>query len=280
MLLLIASSLGAAAPRECAVLDAKKAPCLLECPGNPILRFDLKELQGARPYLTATDDQSHAYYFDACTPLLRVTCGGAPPAGVAAVQTWGGNPPKFDGDSCAVLGSFGTRSCAVASAEPGDSSGAGPSLLCNYTGGQGQRSVGMLYECSPNLPTPTYSASQYGTSTAYEVKLRGQAACGYVYTLPLSWGSISLILFFVFVALYLGAGITYNVKVRGRQGLDMIPQLEYWKELPGLVKDGCVFSWQQAQKAYYGVRHGSAPPLDPSLSRRLAENVDGGPGAT
>ena len=47
-----------------------------------------------------------------------------------------------------------------------------------------------------------------------------------------------------------------------------------------VLDDSNFDSWVQAQKAYYGVRHGAAPPLDPSLSRRLAENEGGGPDRT
>ena len=45
------------------------------------------------------------------------------------------------------------------------------------------------------------------------------------------------------------------------------------------MKDGCTFTFEVSQKAYYGAR-GSAAPLDPSLSRRLRDNEDGGSNAT
>lgn len=278
--LLLASVLSpsAAAPRSCAILK-KANPCLLECPGSPILRFDLASFQKAAPYISTQDSDSHTYFVDACTPLTQVTCGATTGTPVAAIQAWGGTPPHIDSSQCAVLGLYRTRNCTVADPLPGSAASA-PSLLCQYIGGEDQRSVGVRYECSPGLRTPTYSAEQFG-SNHYEIRLRGEAACGVVYTLPLSWGSISLILFFVAVVLYIGGGLVYNVKVAKMPlGMRALPQIEYWRELPGLVKDGCWFSWVQAQKAYYGVRHGAAPPLDPSLSRRLAENEGGGPDRT
>ena len=42
--------------------------------------------------------------------------------------------------------------------------------------------------------------------------------------------------------LYLGAGIAYNVQRKGAKGLDAVPHLETWKELPFLVRDGIVFA--------------------------------------
>lgn len=150
-------------------------------------------------------------------------------------------------------------------------------MRCRFTGGAAGRQFDVHYKCQPGAP-PSSTASQTGTS-AYEVVVSGGAACGAVYTPPLSHGSIFLIAFFVGAVLYVAGGVTYNVKVRARAPTvtDAFPQWEQWRQLPGLVRDGCSFSWEQAQKAYYGVRHGSAPPLDPSLTRRLAE---GGAGDT
>ena len=48
----------------------------------------------------------------------------------------------------------------------------------------------------------------------------------------LSWGWWSIILSGVFVLAYLGGGITYNVRVRGEEGLDVIPQWRLWQQLP------------------------------------------------
>ena len=47
--------------------------------------------------------------------------------------------------------------------------------------------------------------------------------------------------------------------------MELIPHLSYWKQLPGLVKDGCVFSRGQSCKAYawacerYAARRGYDP---------------------
>ena len=89
------------------------------------------------------------------------------------------------------------------------------------------------------------------------------------------------IFFFVGLLLYVAGGVAFNVKVNGRKPTleEAFPQWEYWIQLPGLVQDGCAFTWEVAQKAYYNARH-QAAPLDPSLSRRLADDVDGGANAT
>ena len=115
---------------------------------------------------------------------------------------------------------------------------------------------------------------------AYTIRVSGAAMCAAAYTPPLSWGSLSLILTAVGLVLYIAGGVAYNVKIGERRATvdEAFPHWAYWKQLPGLVKDGCAFSWEEAQKAYYSTQ-GKAPPLDQSLTRRLAEaQEDGGRG--
>ncbi|XP_037566244.1 uncharacterized protein LOC119446009 [Dermacentor silvarum] len=56
----------------------------------------------------------------------------------------------------------------------------------------------------------------------------------------LSTGSILLILFFVGLLIYIVGGILVN-RNNGAQGVEMIPHLQFWKELPSLIVEGCVF---------------------------------------
>lgn len=58
----------------------------------------------------------------------------------------------------------------------------------------------------------------------------------------LSGGSIFLIIFFVTLAVYLIAGVAYMRIRHEAEGADLIPNREFWADLPVLVKDGVVFS--------------------------------------
>lgn len=59
----------------------------------------------------------------------------------------------------------------------------------------------------------------------------------------LSGGSIFLIVFFVAAVVYLVAGFIVNWKVRGASpGTDAIPNVELWRQVPGLVVDGIIFT--------------------------------------
>jgi len=59
----------------------------------------------------------------------------------------------------------------------------------------------------------------------------------------ISDGSIFLILLFVGGFCYLIAGMAYKFQVKGVRGIEMIPNLDFWRALPGYVKDGCKYSW-------------------------------------
>eukprot|EP00792_Barthelona_sp_PAP020_P004634 TRINITY_DN2251_c0_g1_i1.p2 TRINITY_DN2251_c0_g1~~TRINITY_DN2251_c0_g1_i1.p2 ORF type:complete len:240 (+),score=74.78 TRINITY_DN2251_c0_g1_i1:37-756(+) len=52
-----------------------------------------------------------------------------------------------------------------------------------------------------------------------------------------SWGSFFLIVLVVAMGLYFGGGMGYNF-YKGKTGIEMVPQHEFWLELPGLVIDG------------------------------------------
>jgi len=65
-----------------------------------------------------------------------------------------------------------------------------------------------------------------------------------------------LILFFVGGALYAGGGFYYNTRTKGATGMEAIPNLEFWQMIPGLVKDGVVFS-----QAKYNEKYGDGQPV-------------------
>lgn len=57
----------------------------------------------------------------------------------------------------------------------------------------------------------------------------------------LSTGSVLLIIFFVLLIVYFIVGAVFLKYRRGAEGEEMIPNLEFWKALPGLIKDGTLF---------------------------------------
>ena len=73
----------------------------------------------------------------------------------------------------------------------------------------------------------------------------------------LSGGSIFLILFFVGGFVYFVGGILFNKYRRGLSGSEMIPNISFWRDLPGLVRDGCMFSFNKVRGLCGGARTGS-----------------------
>eukprot|EP01059_Diplonema_ambulator_P030708 TRINITY_DN535_c0_g2_i2.p1 TRINITY_DN535_c0_g2~~TRINITY_DN535_c0_g2_i2.p1 ORF type:complete len:272 (+),score=71.38 TRINITY_DN535_c0_g2_i2:1847-2662(+) len=61
-------------------------------------------------------------------------------------------------------------------------------------------------------------------------------------------GCAFLIIFFVGGFLYLAAGMAYNYKFKELRGVEMVPHLEFWKSVPGLVKDGGMFAFQKTKE--------------------------------
>jgi len=59
----------------------------------------------------------------------------------------------------------------------------------------------------------------------------------------LSGGSVFLIILVVLLFVYIVAGIIYQRKKKGATGAESCPNIEFWRGLPGLVKEGFHFTW-------------------------------------
>jgi len=86
--------------------------------------------------------------------------------------------------------------------------------------------------------------------TDYEFIFDSSAACPTGSQATISGGSIFLILFFSIAALYVIGFVIYNFAVvKVAPGIELIPHLEFWKSVPGLVQDGVTFTIQKAKGA-------------------------------
>ncbi|XP_065845840.1 uncharacterized protein [Oscarella lobularis] len=77
----------------------------------------------------------------------------------------------------------------------------------------------------------------------YEFVLVSKHCCPVGGGTPLSPGSISIIVVFVFVLVYLIVGALYMKAGKGASGRDVIPNYSFWASLPGLCKDGVKFTF-------------------------------------
>ena len=225
----------------------------------------------AAGYFTATGGDT-PYYFNLCAAITTITCDGAGPS-PACIQNYGqAQPPALPTGSCASIGTYP----AATSSSVGDGSNA--SLVLSYQGGDGGRSFDITLSCAPTLTPPT--ATDDG-NLKYGIAFGAPAICAGASggRTGLSYGSLTLILSGVAIFVYIAGGIFYNhryrempvvraarprVPARARlarahppgggalrsQGLEAIPLWSYWKQLPGLVYDGCKFSYEQSKEAY------------------------------
>jgi len=92
-------------------------------------------------------------------------------------------------------------------------------------------------------PTPCTYTITFPSALACEVKAGGGGGGGGSDGGGgLSGGSIFLIVFFVGGFAYLAGGFAYKNKTEGASGLEAIPNIAFWRELPALVKDGFTFT--------------------------------------
>jgi len=102
------------------------------------------------------------------------------------------------------------------------------------------------------LSTPTGCLSVMDFETMYGCPKKASSGLG---AGGLSIGSILLIILLCLSVVYLGAGLWYNIQYKHeRFGVDALPHKEFWSAIPGLVKDGAVFSFQKAKGIYENYR--------------------------
>jgi len=250
--------------------------CKFSCGGGK--SFDLTAfgaVQAPNGYFTVDDAADHTYYVAVCNALTSLSCKSE--SGMAAIQTWNHPVPSSSGVlpyyECENAGSWHSQACTELDGV----------LACLFTGGDDQRSVQIIYQCGSS--PPVFAAVDDGsTPPAYVVTVSSSDTCTASPAAAdaggLSGGGLFLILFFVAVITYIGGGLYYNIKYREMpQTIESFPHIKYWRELPGLVKDGCKFSWKQTKIAakeaeawYNGTK--------PELSKGLTAVDEGGSSST
>lgn len=87
---------------------------------------------------------------------------------------------------------------------------------------------------------PAGSGSEASLCAPYDVGAPGGS--GDSNSAGLTGGGIFLILFFVGGTTYFASGFAYQYVRQEKRGTEAIPHVEFWKDLPHLVKDGAVYS--------------------------------------
>jgi hypothetical protein len=66
---------------------------------------------------------------------------------------------------------------------------------------------------------------------------------------PLSNGWIFNVVWLMSVLIYFVGGWWYKSRYTGLSGAEAIPNVDFWRDLPSLVSDGCRYSWEKTMRA-------------------------------
>jgi len=112
-----------------------------------------------------------------------------------------------------------------------------PGVLLLYDQGDYGNTGQVKIKCNPTATTITkIVGEQFNKVTTCE----SMYACPSKQSL-ISTGTVIMIVVIVVIVIYFGAGIAWNKFREQKDGVELIPNIEFWKELPGLVKDGVLF---------------------------------------
>ncbi|XP_038044892.1 cation-dependent mannose-6-phosphate receptor-like [Patiria miniata] len=133
----------------------------------------------------------------------------------------------------------------------------GNQYTITYTDGKTQRTTIVNLVCSTSASQPTLNVlgQTDPAKPNYYFTLTSECACPGGCEAPtppsssgLSFGSILCIIFSVFLLVYFIGGICFMKFVRGAGGKEVIPNVNFWTELPGNIKGGAKFTVVSARK--------------------------------
>jgi cation-dependent mannose-6-phosphate receptor len=104
----------------------------------------------------------------------------------------------------------------------------------------GEKVIANVYLMCENLDQP-YIKVLSNKDEPVVLAFNTPSACIQTHRHGLSGGSVLLIIFFIAFGVYFVGGIAILYFMRGARGLEAIPNIDFWRGLPGLVKDGLIF---------------------------------------
>ena len=115
--------------------------------------------------------------------------------------------------------------------------------------------LSLLCDPSASPLVPFFGGPSSGNVCIINVSARTAAVCSG--TLTAGWVMTIIVLSTGLV--YLLGGLVYQIKVNNAEGWDRLPHASFWRELPGLVGDGCRYSLYLAHSALASCGVGAQP---------------------
>jgi len=127
------------------------------------------------------------------------------------------------------------------------------SMVVNYIcGAYGNNTVTVTSEPANPYSTCSFVLTVDSSIVCAALKGGGGASPG------LRSGWIFVIIVVVVLFTYFAVGISYNHFKLGLSGTEMVPNIAFWRDLPGLVKDGCMFTFTKIKALVQRIK-GDAP---------------------
>jgi len=209
---------------------------------------------------TCIDVGNNVYFYLPCQVLKTQDCQATEPS-PGACQRDTRRPPLYHDLGSVNTASFTKRPTAAEDA----------GFLLTYTGGEDDRQVDIEFICDKSAGNGKLVCGDPAEDPGkhYHLKWTSAHAC------PggggdggddsgndddgggdggrkkkddgpaISGGWIFIIILSGLTVLYFVAGAVFNKFVRHKEGLEIIPNVEFWVALPGLVKDGFLFTYRK-----------------------------------
>jgi len=131
-------------------------------------------------------------------------------------------------------------------------------------------SATVFFVCiSPSSADGAASVTSYGSTTNgcnWQITVNSLAVCQLPTPPPpsppssssgISGGWVFIIILLVVTFVYCVAGVLFMRFRRHAVGMEMMPNYALWREVPGLVKDGCRFTWGKIRSWSGGMKGGA-----------------------
>eukprot|EP01102_Stenamoeba_stenopodia_P020725 TRINITY_DN818_c0_g1_i1.p1 TRINITY_DN818_c0_g1~~TRINITY_DN818_c0_g1_i1.p1 ORF type:complete len:246 (+),score=52.99 TRINITY_DN818_c0_g1_i1:287-1024(+) len=174
---------------------------------------------------------SNTYYIQICTTTIT-NCSGAGNTPTPVCQKDTNN----NYHSCGQLNTFAVGA-------PSNNTFGPYNFQIAYKNGQQGRAVTILLKCNETVETGNvFQKVAEPVKPIYQVYFESNLACAGASTPSGSKGGlIFIIIVFALLGVYFIGGALYMKFARHAEGREIIPNHEFWFDLPSLIKDGCMF---------------------------------------
>jgi len=205
-------------------------PCVWTDPGTGKI-YDLSPLSGKGNsngdyYLPKGPGQGWDIWLQVCAQLATPTCGN----NIAGCQSWSASGKASIGAANSL------QFQPAAGLNPGQYG-----VTIEFTQGDLDRRMEIDFVCDSGAGNGMPAFSGESPTHHYNFKWTSAMSCPVSGSGGLSGGSILLIIFAGLLVIYVVAGVLFNILKRHATGVEIIPNVELWISIPGLVKDGVMY---------------------------------------